>query len=202
MARLSTRDAVEVTLYVLVALVGGFLLAVTLEVAYAVALVTGGSGFEDALTGTLAAGGVIEPLATKFVPALFVAYTARTQVPAAAGLLERRWLAAGVGLGLAVGLMEFLSKLPLLASDRGSLVLVGCALAPALLLHPLVGALVAAPTFRAAASEPLTRARRLTLAVLAVGIVAAMAVHVWWNTGGGATVAGAISPQCDLTLSP
>lgn len=198
MTRLSGRDLLEVGLYVLVALFGGFLLAVVLEVAYAAALMAGGAGFDDALAGTLAAGGVIEPVATKLLPALFVTYMAREQVPAAAAILVDRWLVAGIGLGLAVGLMEFATRLPLLAGAEGGLVLTGCALAPALVLHPLEGLLVAAAAFRTTSDRPATAVRRRAVALLAAGVLAAMIVHVWWNTGGAVAVAGWIHPTCEL----
>jgi hypothetical protein len=194
---LSGRELLEVGLYVLVALVGGFLLAITLEVVYAAALLTGGSGFTNALSGTLAAGGVIEPVATKLVPALFIAYMARTQVATAAEVLADRWLAAGIGLGLAVGLMEFASRLPLLTSADAGLALASCSLAPALVLHPLMGLFVAAPTFRATARGPARSTRRRAIALLGAGLLAAMIVHVWWNTGGAVTVVGWIHPTCE-----
>lgn len=200
MTRLSGRELLELGLYVLVALIGGFVLAVVLEVGYAALLLTEGSGFEDALSGTLAAAGVIEPVATKLIPALFIAYMVRTQVPVATAALEEHWLAAGIGLGLAVGLAEFLGKVPLFTGVEGGLVLAGCALAPALLLHPAMGLFVAAPTFYATARGPLRGARRTVLAVIVVGLLAAMAGHVWWNTGGATTVAGWIHPSCQLGL--
>lgn len=194
--RLSGRELLELGLYVMVALVGGFALALLLEVLYAAALVTGGSGFEEALTGTVAAGGVIEPVTTKLVPALFVTYMARTQVPRTAEVLGDRWLVAGIGLGLAIGLMEFATRIPLFTGVEGGLTLAGCALAPALLVHPLEGLLVAAGAFRLSSDGSIRTASRRSLALLGLGLLVAMAVHVWWNTGGAVTVVGAIEPTC------
>jgi hypothetical protein len=74
------------------------------------------------------------------------------------------------------------------------------ALAPALLLHPVMGLLVAAPTFRATATGLPIAARRRAFALLGVGLLAAMAGHVWWNTGGAVTIAGWIHPSCRLGI--
>jgi hypothetical protein len=200
MTALPRRDRVEIAIYALVAVVGGLVLAAVLEVAYAVFLVAGGADFEGILSGTLAAGGVIEPATTKLLPALFVVYMVRSQVPAASGIFHRRWLLFGLAIGLSVGLLEFLTKLPLLTSEAGSPTLVVCALAPALLLHPLMGLLVAAPAFRVADAASGWSDRRRWLAILVVGVALAMAIHVWWNTGGATTVVGQISSDCEMGL--
>lgn len=200
--RLSGSELLELGLYVMVALVGGFILAVILEVLYAAALLAGGSGFEDALLGTVAAGGVIEPVTTKLVPALFVTFMARSQVPRAAEVLGDRWILAGIGLGLAIGLMEFATRIPLFTGVEGGLTLAGCALAPALLVHPLEGLLVAAGAIRLSSEGSIRTASRRSLALLGLGLLAAMAFHVWWNTGGAVTVVSTIDPACASGFEP
>lgn len=195
MGALSGRDRIELGVYVMLALTGGISLAIGLEVAYAAAVLASGSPLPAVLRGTIAAGGVIEPLATKLAPALAVAYMVRTQLPEAADVVADGWVGAGLGLGLAVGVAEFLGKGPLIVGEAGPSLAV-CALFPALLVHPVTGLLVAAPTLRATVRNPARAMGPRTAGVIAVGLGVAIAYHVWWNTGGGALVAGWVEPGC------
>lgn len=194
MSALSRRTLVEIGLYGLVAVVGGLVLAAVLEIVYLIFMVTEGAEVQGALVQTLPVAGVIEPLTTKLLPALFVVYMARSQAPASRGLFHRRWLLAGLSVGLAIGLLEFLLKLPALTSGGPSLIV--CALPAAALLHPLMGLLAASPAFRLVDGDYEGRRRLAWIGIVLVTLALAMGIHYWWNTAGLEVVRGALPGSC------
>lgn len=170
---------------VVVVLIGAFLLNILVGQALLSMIVAQNSALPRWLASAHLAG-IIEPVTTKFVPAIALLWYYRDRSTKTVRYLrENAWLSGAV-LGFTIGVMEALMKVAQLTGMYADVHTVSVGSLVAATLHLFTGFLVAGAAFRWWVWDTNSNRRQelLTSVKILLPLVVAMTVHYWWNSGG------------------
>lgn len=130
--------------------------------------------------------GIVEPITTKALPAVAIIWYFSDRSPELVNRIRTQPWLSGALLGWTFGVVEMLLKVPAQTTAYASATTVTPQLFVASFLHLVTGLLAAGAIFNwLNLDEPISRPREaLTGLLLALMVVAAMAIHYWWNAGG------------------